>query len=120
TPELPPAVVIGLGYEQDKAIGIIEYIEPTMVWAFRPRGGDPRFETAVDEANSTFWDIVSPDRVIDYSVEGSLECLTLLESLISGSLSTVRPILIPFGPKIFAACCLLVASMHYPKVSVWR
>jgi hypothetical protein len=119
-PELPPSVLIGLGYEQDKAIGIIEYIEPTKVFAFRPRGGDKRYESAVDEANTTFWDIVSPDDVIDYSIDNLSDCIAAMESLIVGSLHTERPVLIPFGPKIFAVCCLLVSCIHYPNVAVWR
>jgi hypothetical protein len=119
-PELPTAAVLGLGYEQDKAIGVIEYIEPTRLWAFRPIGDDERYQAAMDGANESLWDILPKDDAIEYTVSQPYECVVTLESLIFGSFNLGRPVLIPFGPKIFCVCCLAVASIHYPRVAVWR
>ena len=37
-----------------------------------------------------------------------------------GIMQKRRPIIIPFGPKIFALVSMLVAYMHHPSVAVWR
>jgi hypothetical protein len=42
-----------------------------------------------------------------------------LESVVYGLLKSFNVIVLPFGPKIFTLCSLLVAGLH-PTVSVWR
>ncbi|MDQ1592584.1 MAG: hypothetical protein QOG71_3211 [Pyrinomonadaceae bacterium] len=119
-PAAQPVAIFGLGYERDKAVGVIEYIEPIGVWAFKPHGEDTRYDIEVTRANKTLRDVVPNDHLIEYAVDRPFECFTTLESLIYGTFRTARPILIPFGPKIFSLCCLLVACTHFPRVSVWR
>jgi hypothetical protein len=119
-PEQPTVAVFGLGYEYDKALGALEYIEPGSVWAFMPYGEDPRYEAGVTIANEAFRESVPPSQVFEYNVDQPLDCYRNLESLLHGKLKTSKPILIPFGPKIFALNCLLVACLYYPSVAVWR
>lgn len=118
-PDRPPVLILGLGYEYDKAIGAVEYIEPAAIWAFEPTGHDPRYSEAIIKANRTLWDVLPTERRIRYSVYHPFDCFVSLESLTYGLAREVRPILVPFGPKLFAVCCLLV-SFAYPTVSVWR
>ncbi|HEX8281897.1 MAG TPA: hypothetical protein VF588_00860 [Pyrinomonadaceae bacterium] len=119
-PNDPPVVIIGLGYERDKAVGIVEYIEPGEVWAFMPYGVDERYDAEVKRANKAFFEVLPTDHIVNYSVNRPFECFTDLESLIYGISRVGRPILIPFGPKIFSLCCLLISILHYPSISVWR
>lgn len=119
-PNAPPIVILGLGYERDKAVGIVEYIEPGEVWAFIPCGEDERYDIELKRANKGFWDVLPIDHLIEYRVDKPFECFTNLESLVYGILKTGRPIFVPFGPKVFTLCCLLVSVLYYPQVSVWR
>ncbi|MER8828548.1 hypothetical protein NKH73_27100 [Mesorhizobium sp. M0938] len=48
----PPCAVIGLGFEPGRALGCMDYLEIPEVRLFMPVGVDPRFETAVREANA--------------------------------------------------------------------
>lgn len=119
-PDLPPSGIIGLGYEYDRALGIIELLETSPVWAFVPRGEDVRYDRENDKANADLHEIIPESNFIEYLVDNPLECYVRLESLIYGIKRTTRPIIIPFGPKIFSLISMLVAIDHTDEVSVWR
>ena len=57
--------------------------------------------------------------MIDYEVLQPRETYFSLLSLVIGLLSNARPVLLPFGPKIFFAVSLLVA-MSVEEVAVWH
>jgi hypothetical protein len=115
-----PQVIVGLGYEQDYAFGTAEYLEASDIWAFFPTGEDGQFDKAVQSANKILLDIIGPERTFKYKVGDPLTCFSVLDSLVTGILSYGRPIVVPLGPKIFAAVAILVAVRHYPRVTVWR
>lgn len=119
-PEFLPAVIIGLGYEYDRALGVMEYLEPESVWAFIPRGVDERYDQANDAANKDLLEIIPKSNQIYYDVNNPYDCMVKLESLTFGLLKRNRPILVPFGPKIFSLLSLVVAMLHYPNTTVWR
>jgi hypothetical protein len=119
-PERPITAVVGLGYEHDFALGTIEYLEPTAAWVFIPTGEDRRYDDAVKQANRDLRDMLSDERAMTYNVDSPARVHSILESLVYGLLQTSRPILIPFGPKIFSLCCLLVARVYAPQITVWR
>jgi hypothetical protein len=119
-PDSPSVAIFGLGYEPDKAVGALEYIEPATVWVFRPRGSDPRYEEELEKANFTLWDLIPAGNVIDYPVDDPFQCFASVEAVVFGALNGTRPVLIPLGPKIFAISSLLVACMHRSKLAVWR
>jgi hypothetical protein len=120
SPSIPSAGVFGLGYEQDQVIGVIEMLESVDVWAFVPDGPDGRYCDAVEAANETLWDVVPDDRRVQYYVTHAFDTYLVLESLVYGVLATRRPVIVPFGPKIFTVVSLLVAAVHAPDVAVWR
>jgi hypothetical protein len=118
--ELPVSVVVGAGYEPDKVLGVLEYLEPGAVWVWVPHGKDGRFLDAIKNANQSLWEHVSEERRINYSVMCPYETFVRLESLCYGLMRWSRPVLVPFGPKIFALTAMLVA-LHWPdELSVWR
>lgn len=119
-PDMPSTAIIGLGYDYGKAIGVVEYVEPGELWVMNPIGGDTKYQKAINEVNQSLLELLPDERIINYNIERPFELFISLESLISGAVILSRPIIIPFGPKIFTLCSLLVATIHHPKVAVWR
>lgn len=120
-PSRPIAAIVGLGYEPDKVLGALEFLESYFVGIWIPKGPDSRFLTDVATANKTLLDDVSSDSVFYYDPLNPFALFVHLESLCYGLVSDAhRPVFIPFGPKIFSLVCLLV-SLHFRKeASVWR
>lgn len=119
-PSLPTECIIGLGYEEGKALGVIEYIEPNSTWLFKPVGKDNRYSKEVDKANEDLYSFFDNTRLIDYRIDKPYSTFRALESLVSSYIDCSRPILIPLGPKLFFAISILVALRQSPFVSVWR
>jgi hypothetical protein len=118
-PDWPSTAIIGLGYEPDKAVGSCEYLEASQVWVFIPQGADPRFADSVLRANKSLLKVLPESRVIKYRLSQPVNCFRLLESIVYGASVKHRPVLLPFGPKLFAICALLVSCLHQ-DVPVWR
>jgi hypothetical protein len=119
-PDTPTTCVLGLGYEPERAVGALEYLEPVGAWVFAPTGVDDRYDRSLEKANETVWDAnPRPVRIV-YSVDQPLWTFVQLESLVFGLKRVTRPVLVPFGPKIFATLCLLAALTHQPETAVWR
>lgn len=119
-PSAPVSCLIGLGYEADRAAGALEFLEPQCVWAFEPSGVDARYDAAVEGANKDVWESTPPPSQVVYSVNEPMWTFIQLESLAFGLKSSTRPILIPFGPKLFTVLSLLVGILHTGDVAVWR
>ncbi|MBF0333423.1 MAG: hypothetical protein HQL40_07210 [Alphaproteobacteria bacterium] len=118
-PNKPAAAIVGLGYEYDQALGTLEYLEPASAWAFIPCGEDERYERELKKANADFYKLLPPENLCKYVLSDPYSCFQTIEGLTYGLLRDCRPILIPFGPKIFALICILVANIHV-GVTVWR
>lgn len=115
----PPCAIIGLGFEPGRALGSIDYLEVPEVRLFVPQGPDGRFYQAVVEANR----LLLEDPGINssaYHVLNPIDTYQKLESMILGLLPRYRPIIIPLGPKIFAAISMLIAIRLLPQVCIWR
>jgi len=119
-PGEPLSCILGLGYEEGKAIGAIEFLEAGPVWLFRPLGWDPRFVEWVDKRNEDLIKQIPGGRVVDYSVARPLVLYRRLDSLARGLCARGRVALLPFGPKMFAVVALLVALGYRKELSVWR
>lgn len=119
-PDLPPTLILGLGYEYGRALGSLEYLEPSAAWAFSPFGDDTRYENAVARANADLCNLIPSTNLITYHVPEPFELCERLDSLIYGLLKFSRPTIVPFGPKIFALASMLVAKVYDGRVSVWR
>jgi hypothetical protein len=118
-PESPLVGVIGLGYEPGRAVGTAEYLDADHLWGFVPTGVDDAFDRSVATANELFW--VDPrTRGARYEVLQPFSTFAKLESLAYGLGATHRVVVVPFGPKIFSVCSMLVGLLHPSVVSVWR
>src|SRR5690606_28891992 len=83
-------------------------------------GSDPRFEQQVAEANRSFFELISPDRVIKYSVMSPYQTFWEMRSLILSIQGVARVVLVPMGPKIFSSLCLVSQRMFGDEISIWR
>lgn len=120
SPENPTVLLLGLGYETDHAIGALEYLDPSATFAFFPIGSDERFETEVGKANEAFFELLSPDRIIQYSVISPYQTYWQMRSLVLSLREVSRTVLVPMGPKIFCSLCLVCQRVFGNEVSVWR
>jgi hypothetical protein len=118
-PEYPSVSIVGLGYEEDRALGAVEHTQSGEVWAFLPRSMIPGYEQALQTANATLLEGIRQDHVFNYQVEQPFDCFVALEALAYGAMQHANTVLFPFGPKVFAVCCLLVACIH-EQLAVWR
>jgi hypothetical protein len=121
-PQRPMVLILGLGYEADRALGAAELLEPEDCWTFRPAGVDVRYDDTVDEANPGLAEMLrGPEREISYRVEFPWETFLAVLSLTDGITRDDgrRAIILPFGPKIFALTALLT-QLHFPGIGVWR
>lgn len=117
-PYRPVDVVVALGYEKGKALGAVEYLEPSRRWIFVPNSPETKFLRAVKTHNR---ELTSGEGgvQIDYEVLRPRDAYFSLLSLVVGLLSEARPVLLPFGPRIFFAVSLLVA-MTMEEAAVWH
>lgn len=119
SPGLPVHLIVGLGYEQGKALGAVEYIQPTYVSLFSPLSPEPRFAEEVNVRNHPLLINVDHSSVFSYQVLEPAAQISQLSSMLASLVRTRRPVLLPFGPKVFFAVCVLL-SFGFPEVSVWH
>jgi hypothetical protein len=114
------SLVVGLGYERDKASGACEYFDASETWVFVPQSAISKYEAAVVDNNRELLNRARRrDRVINYAVERPTETFGVLAAAVSRILPRMNPVLLPFGPKIFFALSLLVAAV-YREAGVWH
>lgn len=113
------ATVLGLGYEQDQAMGVVEYLQAGEVWAFIPNSPVPEYKPEVGKANELLLSEIAPNHLVDYDVCSPASVISTLESVVRGLSDEHSVVLVPFGPKIFVLCSLVVAAIKQ-DVAVWR
>lgn len=115
----PTALIIFLGYEQNKALGAANYIDPQNVYAFIPKSQETEFETKVIDQNRDLL-IDLNKNIFFYNVHQPYVTYLDLKSLVLDVLTTQKPILLPLGPKIVAALAVFLGKDIYPHLPVWR
>lgn len=116
-PDKPIELVIALGYEKGKAIGAAEYLEPGDTWLFVPHSKEEKYLKEVQIQNKELL-LERRAQQLDYDVLSPVDAYHTLLSLVRGIRNVARPILLPFGPKIFFGISLLVA-MVIDEAAVW-
>jgi hypothetical protein len=121
-PENPLTVVLGLGYEQDQAAGVLEYFDPSGAWAFVPMGDDVRFLESVKESNESLWsfDLLKDHCFLNYKVDQPGLLFSEVRGLVDALRRKSRVAIVPAGPKIYSAITILVALELGSEVSLWR
>lgn len=116
-PDNPIELVIALGYEKGKAIGAAEYLEPGDTWLFVPTSPEEKYLREVQIQNKELL-LERKTKQLEYEVLSPIDAYHTLLSLVRGMRNVARPILLPFGPKIFFGLSLLVA-MVIDEAAVW-
>jgi len=118
-PELPCALVVGLGYEEQRAMGAVEFLEPTDVWALQPRSQIDEYTDALERANAELLTSISGRHHVAYAVEDPNHTFAILNSLSLHLAGRANVVLLPSGPKILALLSLLTALVQR-DIAVWR
>jgi hypothetical protein len=123
-PDLPIALLLSIGYEREKALGLMEILDPGQTVVLiadsskEPHFSDPFF-SGVIRNNRDILKKVSERWVFSYPLSRPATTFRMIESICGGLGLAHRVVLAPMGPKIFALLCFLLSAKH-PELSVWR
>lgn len=117
---MPTSIVFGLGYEEHKALGVYNYYDADYSYAFVPQNPYSKFEPIVRENNAALLDVMTERNTFTYNITNPYATYIDLKSLVLSLTDISRVILVPLGPKIFAALAVILGKELYPKLPVWR
>lgn len=119
-PGKPVALIMGLGYEKDRAVFVQKAVSPDTTYLFYSEPAfDRRFVEKVYINNFRLIDNLQKNQVIAYPVRELDKIDYLLTTLCLELRMHHKVIIAPMGPKPFALCSLLL-SARYPDIEVWR
>lgn len=119
-PDEPSALVVGLGHDHGRALGMLQELDPESITSFVARPGLTRaFEKSALRANRDFLAFVPPTQQFEYPIMDFNTLFHRLHSVTRWLGHDSAVVLAPLGPKVFALASFLVA-MNDPRVSVWR
>ncbi len=116
----PTCCIVGLGYEKDKALGAVNYIDPGEVWALIPRSNEPKFEPIVMKNNYSLLKDIPIRNQFFYDVHNPIILYGDLKSIVLGLETTKRPVILPLGPKILCAISVVLSHELNSKLPIWR
>lgn len=117
---LPSAIVLGLGYELGKGIGISNYLDTESTFLFIPQGKDSRFEESVMLNNQPLISETPNNHKFFYDITNPYKTYLELRETMTAILRCYRPVLVPLGPKIMAALSVILGKDFSPQLPVWR
>lgn len=116
----PVALVMGLGYEKDRAEYLRKSLDPEKTYClYADPCSDKRFVEKVYINNFKLIDSLHKSQVLIYPMEDMAKSDRLLTDLCLELRMNYRIILAPLGPKPFALICMLTGA-RYPDIEVWR
>ena len=116
----PVALLMGLGYEKDRAEYLRKSMDPEITYCFYADPcKDNRFVEKVYINNFKLIDSLHKNQVFSYPLEDMEQSDSSLTNLCLELRMKYRIILAPLGPKPFALICMLVGA-RYPDIEVWR
>ncbi|MEW6444232.1 MAG: hypothetical protein AB1640_25080 [bacterium] len=119
-PNKPTALVVGLGGDHGRALGLNDYLDPeTTACFFSDPGADRRYTRDVLGANRDLIASIRNEYLYQYDLFDAFGTYKTLESVCQGLSREYRVVLASLGPKIFGLYCFLIHT-NFPEVSVWR
>ncbi len=119
-PDKPTALVIGLGYDEDRALGLRHYLDPEHAVLFYAKpASDNRYIREIFRVNRSILNDTGKEEIFTYPFWDFGMTFRVLESVCNGLSQRWRVVLCSLGPKTFGLCCFLVASLHR-DISIWR
>ncbi|HEY2446655.1 MAG TPA: hypothetical protein VGI20_13050 [Rhizomicrobium sp.] len=119
-PDIPLAAFVGLGYEEGLALGAIEFLDPSYIWCFEPKGDDLRYAEKLADANRSVKRSFDAT-FLEYDLRDPIGLRSRIDELLRNLRGRARVAIIPFGPKLFAWISMLIAMQDSTgDLSVWR
>ncbi|MBX3103999.1 MAG: hypothetical protein KF867_03395 [Cryobacterium sp.] len=120
-PSLPVGLILGLGLEPHRALGLVELVEPARTWAFLGESEDTRFAASAARLHKSLLEITHGDGFLPYDIRSLAQTYESLGSLVFSVGLQYRLLVAPSGPKIFTLACLLIgASREVARPAIWR
>lgn len=114
------SLILGLGYEREKAEGACEYFDASDTWVFFPKSPIGEYDQAVQANNNELLERLDrKHRILSYFVDSPSNAFGQLAGLVLSIMPRSNPVILPFGPKIFFMLSLIVAAI-YKEVGVWH
>ncbi len=123
TTEKKIALIIGLGYEENKALGLYEYFQNDKKDIYLFITGDEKsnkYYCDVKRNNENLIKIVNPNNIIYYDIENISPLLSTLDVLTNYLLKKgYRVVITPTGPKVFSLAALFINLLH-EDITIYR
>jgi hypothetical protein len=114
----PKALIVCLGYEQNKAQGIIEHLDPKISYILYSKPAlDTNFVNSIEENNKEL--LEQSENVIQFPLDNLIMIERELISLYFLLKNDYSIIIAPLGPKPFAFMAMLL-SIKYEEIDIWR
>ena len=119
-PSARTSLIVGLGYEREKAEGACEYFDSNEIQVFVPNSPITQYGTAIVENNKMLLDsAVRNNNAHTYNLEDPEQTFGQLVSVVATLVNRSNPVILPLGPKLFFVLSLVVAEL-YKEVGVWH
>ncbi|MBC8767732.1 hypothetical protein H4O18_06985 [Arenibacter sp. BSSL-BM3] len=114
----PKALVVCLGYEQNKAEGIIEHLDPKISYLFYTKPAlDSDFVSTIEENNANL--LSTAKHIVEFPVNNLLKLERELTSVYYLLKDEYSIIIAPLGPKPFTFISMLLA-IKFDNIDIWR
>lgn len=114
----PKALIVCLGYEQKKAEGIIDHLDPKLSYIFYTDPAlDKKFVDVLVENNKYI--LSTSKNITKYKFNDLLFLERELTSLYFSLKNDYSIIIAPLGPKPFTFVAMML-SVKYPDIDIWR
>ncbi len=116
----PTSLIMGLGYEKNKALGLSSYLDSGSDFLFIPKSSEGKFEEIVLDNNKELITQTENKNILYYYIDQPYATYLNLRSLILSVMDYSRPLVVPLGPKVLAAISVVIGRELYPNLPVWR
>jgi hypothetical protein len=118
-PDKPTAVLIGLGYEKNKAFGLSEYFDGKTFLFYNNDATDQRFTADIEVINFQLIQDTPEENIFTIPIKDLEFSERQLLSLCDYLKQECRVVIAPSGPKPFTLLSLIIA-IKLKEVDVWR
>lgn len=117
------ALIIGLGFEKDRALGLCQYFDNDKddIYLFATiKTPTNKYFDSVIMSNQELFKSVSPENIIYYDLDNVTHLISTFDSLVNYLInSNTRVVIAPIGPKQFTLVSLLINLFHN-EVTTYR
>jgi hypothetical protein len=114
------ALLIGLGYEEDKALGLFEYFQNDSEDLYLFVTNNNQFYNEVVKSNTHILNIANKQNIINYDLENIPPLINTLDSLVNYLINdNYRVVIAPVGPKVFNLLALII-NLYHKDVTTYR